>query len=466
MNHRHVPEVLASKQDLSSPSTLPIILVVSLPAPGHTLGLLQIAEDLVKKGYTCVFVGGRQFEAQINAAGASFIETAPMVFDPHRGEPLPPPGVPCSLQILRNIFLEHAPAQFETLKESMRLVKDAHPRRDVIILYDPSCMAVIPFRLGATLPVGYERMPKVVGFNTSCNLSSSVDTAPFETSLPPARSAEDRNKYAAIYNEFLPDSRKLIQEANTVFRRLGATRNLSDDWLVDSIMSAPDIMLQACSPSLEYPRSDASARVRYIGGLPLKAVDPAFSYPNWWEEVKLHSTLPPSSPEKKRIVFVSQGTASLKYDELVGPSLIGLAGREDLLIIVTLGSKGAQYPGEVAADKNTRIIDYLPYDAILPIVDVFVCNAGYGSFMHAVMNGVPMVGAGVVADKGEVCMRAEWAGFGVNLRTQTPTPEQIVAGVDTILADGRFKRRAMELKHENEALDALQTVQRVIVELS
>ena len=42
-------------------------------------------------------------------------------------------------------------------------------------------------------------------------------------------------------------------------------------------------------------------------------------------------------------------------------------------------------------------------------------------------------------------MRAEWAGVGVNLRTGTPAPDAIRAGVARVLADHGYRERALAL---------------------
>lgn len=69
--------------------------------------------------------------------------------------------------------------------------------------------------------------------------------------------------------------------------------------------------------------------------------------------------------------------------------------------------------------------------------------------------------------KSEVSMLGEWAGVGVNLRTRTPSPEEIRSAVDKVLAPGSgFKARVLEIQRENEELDALAQLERIIVELS
>jgi UDP:flavonoid glycosyltransferase YjiC (YdhE family) len=66
---------------------------------------------------------------------------------------------------------------------------------------------------------------------------------------------------------------------------------------------------------------------------------------------------------------------------------------------------------------NSRVINFFPFNDILSHSNVFITNGGYGGFQHAVGNGVPVICAGVTQDKPEVAMRVEWAGLGLNIRT-------------------------------------------------
>ncbi len=49
---------------------------------------------------------------------------------------------------------------------------------------------------------------------------------------------------------------------------------------------------------------------------------------------------------------------------------------------------------------------FIPFDRLLPQVDVFVANGGYGGVQLALSHGVPIVGAGRTEDKIEV--NARW----------------------------------------------------------
>jgi UDP:flavonoid glycosyltransferase YjiC (YdhE family) len=82
------------------------------------------------------------------------------------------------------------------------------------------------------------------------------------------------------------------------------------------------------------------------------------------------------------------------------------------------------------------------------------------------MNGVPTVLGGENADKPEVAMRGEHVGVSVNLKTGHPTVEQLRAGIDKVLADPSYKKRAVELRAENEAMDSLTRIEETVLEVS
>jgi UDP:flavonoid glycosyltransferase YjiC (YdhE family) len=235
------------------------------------------------------------------------------------------------------------------------------------------------------------------------------------------------------------------------------------DSMLDSWLDSYDTTLQMCLPSLEYPRSDLAPSIRYAGGLPKREIDPQFPYPSWWPEIKANAELPIGSPERKKVIPVTQGTVNLDYAQLVIPTIKAFAKRTDIIVIAILGAKGSSLPADFEVPANTRVVDFLPYDAALELAEVFITNGGYGSLMHGVLNGVPMVLCGETEDKMEVCARGEYAGLAINLRTQTPGAEQIYEAVAKISADPRYKAKALRLMQENEDMDSLSIIERQIM---
>ncbi|OJJ42565.1 hypothetical protein ASPZODRAFT_104974 [Penicilliopsis zonata CBS 506.65] len=425
----------------------PIVVIACPTHPGHTNPLLPHAAYLTKQGFEVHFIGGEAFAPGIEQTGASF--------HPTEDFPLPlelfdlPPTPERFMSELKQVFVDTTPARMDALKRLLESLRTAHPDRDVVILQELMYMGVWPYLQGAPLPAGYTTFPPVITISTVPMVISSIDTAPFGPGLPPDASPEGRARHAAMYAAGKPLMDDFLQYTNSTYATLGATepvtRAIFDHWSLGT-----GRFLQPCSPSLEYPRSDLSPAVTFIGALPRK---------------DLSSELPEGLiPEgnTRKIVFVTQGTISLDYTALLVPTIEALADREDLLVIGVLGVKGASL--DIKLPANARVLDYLAYDAILPCTDVFVSNGGYGGFLHGVMHAVPMVLAGEGQDKAEVATRGEWAGIAVDLKTNRPSVEQIKQSVDGVLKDSQMKTRCLAIKKENQDLDCFKQVEKAIMQ--
>jgi UDP:flavonoid glycosyltransferase YjiC (YdhE family) len=117
-------------------------------------------------------------------------------------------------------------------------------------------------------------------------------------------------------------------------------------------------------------------------------------------------------------VLVTQGTlANHDFNELIQPALSGLAD-ENVTVIVATGRSDTQ---TLAVPENARVASFIPFDRLLPKVDVFVTNGGYRAVNHAFSLGVPVVGAGESEEKDIIAMRVGWTGAGINLKTRYPS---------------------------------------------
>ena len=192
--------------------------------------------------------------------------------------------------------------------------------------------------------------------------------------------------------------------------------------------------------------------MRFIGALPLARSDmPA---PDWAAE--LDGT--------KRVVLVTQGTvANHDLGQVIAPTLAALADIPDVLVVVTTGGRqvGA-IPGPIPA--NARVETFLPYDWLLPKVDVVVTNGGYGTVSLALERGIPLVVAGVTEDKAEISARVAWSGVGVNLATNTATPEAVRQAVRDVLEKPQYRARAMAMADEFAQYDAAPAIIRLVSE--
>jgi MGT family glycosyltransferase len=202
--------------------------------------------------------------------------------------------------------------------------------------------------------------------------------------------------------------------------------------------------LQLSPREFDYPRSDLSPNATFVG--PVLPAASHVALPEWWGDLD----------DPRPVIHVSQGTIDNRdFARLVRPTIEALAG-EDVLVVVSTGGSATPL-GAVPA--NVRVAEYLPYDLFLPHVDVYVTNGGYGGVQHALSVGVPLVVAGDTEDKPEVAARVEWAGVGVNLRTGTPTADQVRDAVHTVLRQAHYRERAMAMAATMGGYDARATIE-------
>jgi UDP:flavonoid glycosyltransferase YjiC (YdhE family) len=140
---------------------------------------------------------------------------------------------------------------------------------------------------------------------------------------------------------------------------------------------------------------------------------------------------------------------SLPADETV----IVAAGRPDLEAI--------RLPGGLKPD-NTKIESFIPFEQILPKVDIVVANGGFGSVNLALSKGVPMVVGGDTEDKVFTAARVSWTGSGINLGTGRPTGEQIHTAVHAVLDDKNYKNSATRLQKEFARYNAFDLITKTV----
>ncbi|KAF5533079.1 n-glycosyltransferase [Fusarium phyllophilum] len=386
----------------------PHLVFGATPVDGHTYPLIRIAEDLVQRGSEVTFIAvSPKLMAEREAITA---------------------GIPRLLYDIRHIFTGQTPERWRILKGVLEGIRADDPEREVVVMPETCFMGANPISLGGPLPKGYTKRPKVINLNPIPYMATSIDTAPFGPGLPPdsTESGRARNQFM---NQMMVGGpfADVIAHQEEVLKSLGATEILEPQIPFHHWMLMHDLSIQMCPPSCATPK-------------PMPA---DFNYPSWWDDVKRGD---------RRIIAVTQGTIARDAINLIIPTIKALSDRDDLLVVAILGQRGAFLPDDITIPSNTRVIDYLPYDALLPHASVFVMNAGYGGFLHGVTNGVPLVLAGETEDKPEIAMRGAWSGVAVNLKTGRPTPDMVRSGVERILADDSFKKRVDEIKAENEAM--------------
>jgi UDP:flavonoid glycosyltransferase YjiC (YdhE family) len=113
-----------------------------------------------------------------------------------------------------------------------------------------------------------------------------------------------------------------------------------------------------------------------------------------------------------------------------------------------------------------RLASYLPFEWVLPRVDVFVTNGGYGSVNQAMSLGIPLVTAGLTEDKADVNARVAWSGVGIDLATNEPTPQALREAIRTVLDKPNYRSRASLMADEFNGIDTRSEILRIISQVS
>ena len=277
-------------------------------------------------------------------------------------------------------------------------------------------------------------------FGMSALPLGSRDTAPFGLGIQPNNSAFGRLRNALLNGL---SQRVLMRDVTVHLDRVRVSVGLppkSQDFF--SAALSPFLYLQGTTPTFEYPRSDLPPQVHFIGPF-LPSLEANVTRPAWWEELT----------DGKPVVFVTQGTVATDAGDLILPAIRALANY-NVLVIVTTGGQPIENLGLDSMPANVRVEQFIPYEHLLPHVDVMVTNAGFNGVQLALANGVPLVTAGQTEEKPEICARVQWAGVGIDLKTSTPRPMQIRDAVMKILGSSQYRQRAFRFKTEIAQYDA------------
>lgn len=408
------------------------VLIATTPAPGHVVGVLEVARELTRRGHEVRWYTGLAFREQVERAGAHF---EPMraeldfggrsreeAFPAHAGLT----GVASFTTGVRDIFYRTAPRQLDDLLA-------------VLERFPADCLLADDMCYGACFASERTGIP-LAWLSNSVYILGSRDTAPIGRGLRPSASPLGRMRNALLRwvgdRVVMRDLRREADRTRALVRlprlRTGAMENIA---------RPPDLYLLGTVPSFEYPRSDLLPGTHFVGGL-LGPPPERFDPPGWWADLD----------DDRPVVLITQGTTANDVDWLLAPAVRALADR-DVLVVVTTGS-------DLDTDRlrplpeNVRLERFVPYHHLLPRVDVMLTNGGYNGVNAALAHGVPLVVAPGSEEKPDVAARVKWAGAGVVLTRRAVSEASLADALTTVLYDERYRRRARELAREYQGCDA------------
>lgn len=397
-------------------------LFAAQAAAGHIAPMLPVVSRLVARGHEVVWYSGQAFRAQIEATNATFAPFQEAIdFDVvGMDNALPERSRLKGLAQIRYDLVHAFMRQMGRMHRDMQAILRDFPADAVVA--DPTILA------GQTLSEAGG--PPNAVFGITCLGMDSPDIAPFGLGLAPAATPLGRLRNRAL--------RTLMQEV--IFRPAAAELYRQRQSLglrpesFTMFATSPYLMLQPTVPAFEYPRRDLPAQIHFIGAL-LPDAPASFTPPSWWAEV---------TTKRRPVVLVTQGTVATDPRELIAPTLAALA--DENVLVIAAGVKDPAALGLAQIPANARVEAFVPFKPLLPYVDAYVTNGGFGGVHYALANGIPIVAGGTTEDKPEISARIAYSGTGINLRTNAPRPAQVRAAVMRVLHEPHYRRRAQSIQ--------------------
>jgi hypothetical protein len=162
-------------------------------------------------------------------------------------------------------------------------------------------------------------------------------------------------------------------------------------------------------------------------------VGPGFVGPGFEQPARAVPTASWRRPARSsRVALVSLGTSCPPNPAFFAACAEAFAGSDWHLVMT---AKGHLVPAEAAAlPGSVEVHDWLDYDAVLPAVDLVICQGGTGSLMDAFRAGRPVLVAPQTPDAEPIADQVARLGLGGRLPT-TPTGAQVRALADAVLDD-------------------------------
>jgi UDP:flavonoid glycosyltransferase YjiC (YdhE family) len=409
------------------------ILFANFPADGHFSPLTGLAIHLKNSGHDVRWYTGSKYEAKIKSLGFTYYPLKKAI-DFSTGEPdqvFPErknhKGQIAKLKFdIKHAFVLRGPEFYKDIAE----INESFPF-DIMIA--DNCFTGIPF-------VRQLLAKPVIAIGVMPLMETSRDLPPTGLGLTPSHTSfgklkQDLMRFFAdkfIFN----DSKKLTDK---IFSEYGMKKSRGN--IFDIVSKEADLFLQSGTPGFEYRRTDLRNNIHFIGPL----------LPYGHEKDKNYQ-VPDQYKNFKKRILVTQGTVETDVDKIISPTLEAFKDT-DVLVIATTGGSRTQELRDRYPHANILIEDFIPFNDIMPQVDAYVTNGGYGGVLLGIQNKIPMVVAGIHEGKNEINARIGYFKLGVDLKTEKPTPTQIRESVETILQNRLYRRNVIKLANEFEDYD-------------
>lgn len=326
---------------------------------------------MISLGYPIHFVTGPDFQASVEALGATFV--------PIEGsEPglLPPDKLAIFLSLqgkpeqevfaIKTAFIEPIPAQHRTLQATFTALREEFGQDTRIVYVNDGTFAGLAPVLAGLKGV---RPDAAISIGLAPYTGASNDSFPVNSRRHPDTSVSSSTIHFEAHarqNLAYPD-----REWNAHVQQKFADMGTTTPWpsLYDMWTSASDAHLQYGVPEFEYPRKDYRPRMKFLGA-PASVGISEHQLPVWWDEVL------EAQRAGKHIVAVTSSSVVFDTQALIIPALEAFGNRDDVLVIATLVTSDVEGL-DVKIPKNARVAKFIPLDLALPFVSLHVAEPGY-----------------------------------------------------------------------------------------
>jgi MGT family glycosyltransferase len=411
------------------------LLFAAIPAPGHVNPVLAAATALHDKGYEIIFHTGELFRHTIEAAGLRFIPLLKEADFDHRDLYAAEPSLknlPENETKHLLLFSRLVGGRIHFQDKSLRSIL-ATEKIDAI-LTDGLFMGAFPLMLRN------QPRPPVIGcgvfapmwIDAGASIVNGFSNAPGWRERNIEENKQFTENRSPVFWKCINDS---LEKAGVTI--LGGFRE-------NLISRMPDVYLQFGAEAFELPVEEPHGNIVYVG--PVLPKRKAGAKVNEWLNKR---------DRNRPLILVSQGTiANRDLGQLLRPTVEGLAN-EDVDVVVTGGGASVT---DLTGSSNTHIESYIDYNDVLPQAAVFVTNGGYNGVQQALSYGVPLVVAGTTEDKPRVGHRVEYSGVGINLKTATPTKEQVRDAVKETLSNPSYREQARSIQSSLSQINSVDAI--------
>lgn len=209
-----------------------------------------------------------------------------------------------------------------------------------------------------------------------------------------------------------------------------------------SILS-PHLHVSYFSPRwYESDQASLLPQTLFVGGKPAETSAPP---PDWLRAI-------PTEAPLALITLGTTFTGDLGFFSWAAQA----AARANLVPLVVIGWNPIA-PEEkaklvAALPRTTRLLNFVPFDVVLPRVSLMIHHGGMGTTHAALLHGIPQIVVPHAADQRGQARRVAQAKVGLNLTAHDVRQGMLVEGVRAVARDTRVRQNARELAAELASL--------------